>query len=129
LILANISVVPETKRRILEESRGAPDRVPAWMDAAIYGSPLMTPRLFMHGLAQLMGQQRMDFEQVIEEQVGEPGPIEELLDSAPIPGAGEDESDGELIDAVSEVTKAHMQALVDIARDLDRRLKGLLDPQ
>ena len=128
-ILANISIVPETKRRIHEESRDATERIPVWMDAAVNGPPLMTPRLFMHGLAQLLGAQRKDFEQVIAEQVTEPGPIEALLDSAPIPQAGENESDSELTDGVGEASSAHMQALVEIARDLDQQLKGQVDPR
>jgi len=127
LILASISIVPETKKRILRDAEGAPDRIPAWMDAAVYGPPLMTPRLFMHGLAQLTGEQRKDFEQVIEEQVTEPEPIEELLAGAPIPEGGEDELDSELFHGVGEATGAHMQALVDIAHDLDLRLMDMLD--
>jgi hypothetical protein len=126
-ILAGISVVQATKERILEESKDAPDRVPAWLDAAVYGPPLMTPRLFMHGIAQLMGDQRRDFEQVIDEQVSEPDPILELLADAPIPQAGEEESDSELTQGVAEATRAHMEALVEIARDLDQQLQTLLD--
>lgn len=129
VILANISIAPETKRRIREESKDATERIPAWMDAAVNGPPLMTPRLFMHGLAQLLGAQRRDFEQVIAEQVTEPGPIEELLASAPIPRAGENESDSELTDGVGQASSAHMQALVEIARDLDRQLRGQVDPR
>jgi hypothetical protein len=129
VILANISIVPETKRRIHEESRDAVERIPAWMDAAVNGPPLMTPRLFMHGLAQLLGSQRKDFEQVIAEQVSEPEPIEALLDNAPIPQAGENESDSELTEGVGQASSAHMQALVNIARDLDRQLRGQVDPR
>jgi hypothetical protein len=81
----------------------------------------------VQGLAQLMSEQRKDFECVIEEQVTEVEPIEELLAEAPIPEGGEDESDRELIHAVGEVIGAHMQALVEIARDLDARLTDLLD--
>lgn len=125
-ILASISIVAETRERILEDAKDAPDRIPAWMDAVVYGPPLMTPRLFMHGLGQLMGGQRRHFERVIEEQVTAPEPIEELLASAPIPDGGEDESDSELIHGVGEVMRAHMQALVDIARDLDSRLRDML---
>ncbi len=97
------------------------------MDAALYGPPLMTPRLFTLGLAQLLGAQRKDFEQVIEEQVTEAEPIEEMLAGAPIPEGGEDESDSELTQGVGEASNAHMQALVDIARDLDQHLQNLLD--
>ncbi len=127
LILANISIVPATKERIMRESRDATDRVPAWMEAAVYGPPLMTPRLFMRGLAQLIGEQRRDFEQVVEEQVMEPEPIEELLGAAPVPEGGDDETDSELTGGVSEASVAHMQALVEIARDLDVRLRSMLD--
>ncbi len=128
VILACIAIAPETKRRINAESKDAAERVPVWLDAAVNGPPLMTPRLFMHGLAQMLGAQRGDFEQVIAEQVREPGPIEELLEDAPIPQAGERESDSELTDGVSAASGAHMRALVEIARDLDRRLRGPIDP-
>ncbi len=59
----------------------------------------------------------------------EPEPIEELLASAPIPEGGEDESESELIQGVGEVIRVHMEALVDIAQDLDLRLLDLLDPR
>lgn len=129
LILASISIVTETRELIREDSKDAPNRIPAWMDAAVYGPPLMTPRLFMLGLGQLAGDQRKHFERVIEEQVTEPEPIEELLTSAPIPEGEEDESESDLIHSVGEVIRAHMDALVNIARDLDRRLLDLLDPR
>jgi len=129
LILASIAIVTETREWIREEAKEAPDRIPAWMDAAVYGPPLMTPRLFMRGLGQLMGGQRRQFERVIEEQVSEPEPIEELLADAPIPEGDEDEADGELTHGVREALRAHMDALIRIARDLDARLMDLLDPR
>ncbi len=55
LILASISVVTETRELIRKDAKDAPNRIPAWMDAAVYGPPLMTPRLFMHGVGQLAG--------------------------------------------------------------------------
>ena len=51
------------------------------------------------------------------------------LAGAPIPEGGEDELDSELFHGVGEATGAHMQALVDIAHDLDLRLMDMLDPR
>jgi hypothetical protein len=126
-ILAQIAVVPETRARLKESAEGAVDRVPAWMDAAIYGSPLMTPRLFMRGLAQLLAKQREGFETVIEDQVADPEPLELALDESPVPEGSDDESDGEITQGVGHAIAAHTQALLDIAHDLDRQMRTLLD--
>lgn len=127
-ILAQIAVVPETRARLKERAEGAVDRIPAWMDASIYGPPLMTPRLFMRGLAELLAEQREGFETVIDEQVIEAEPLERLLDESPVPKGGDDESDSEITKGVGHAMTAHTQALLDIAHDLDKRMRGLLDP-
>ncbi len=106
-------------------AEGAVDRVPAWMEASIFGSPLMTPRLFMRGLAQLLAEQREGFEAVIEDQVIEAESLEWLLDEAPVPEGGDGEPDGELTQGLGRAMTAHVQALLDIAHDLDERMRAL----
>jgi hypothetical protein len=125
-ILAQLAVVPETRARLMERADGAVDRVPAWMEASVFGSPLMTPRLFMRGLAELLTEQREGFEAVIEDQVVEAEPLEQLLAESPVPGETDDESDSEITQGVGHAMTAHVQALLDIAHDLDKRMRALL---
>jgi hypothetical protein len=125
-ILAQVAMIPETRAWLMERADGAVDRVPAWMEAAIFGSPLMTPRLFMRGLAQLLSDQREGFEAVIEDQVIEAEPLEQVLAESPVPLGTDDESDSEITQGVGRAMVAHVQALLDIAHDLDKRMRAVL---
>jgi hypothetical protein len=91
-----------------EVSRG---RVPARLEAKVNGPPLMTIRLFIRGLAELMSEHRQAIERVVAEQVREPQPIEALLAAAPLPAGSDDESDGELMGAIGAAIGAHLEAL------------------
>lgn len=126
LILAQLAIVPATRSELQASARGAIERIPAWMNAAVYGPPLMTPHLFARGMAQLLGEQRVWFERVLHEQVADPEPIEEVLDEAPVPAGAEEEELGEITEGVGHAMAAHLQALLDIAHDLDDRLRALL---
>lgn len=125
-LLAQLAVVPETRAELKERAEGAVDRIPAWMEASVFGPPLMTPHLFMRGLAELLAEQREGFETVIEDQVIEAEPLERLLAESPVPKGTGDEPDGEITKGVGQAMTAHVQALLDIAHDLDRRMRGLL---
>ncbi len=127
-ILAQLSVVPETRAHLKERAEGAVDRIPAWMEASVYGPPLMTPRLFVCGLAQMLAEQREGFERVIGEQVVEAEPLEEVLAEAPVPKGDDEEADSEITSGVGRAMTAHTQALLDIAHDLDKRLREMFDP-
>jgi hypothetical protein len=127
-ILAQLAVVPATRARLKERAEGAVDRIPAWMEASVYGPPLMTPRLFMRGLAELLAEQREGFESVIEDQVVEAEPLEQVLAESPVPKGSDDESDSEITKGVGHAMTAHVQALLDIAHDLDKRMRALLGP-
>jgi hypothetical protein len=125
-LLAQLAVVPETRAALKERAEGAVDRIPAWMEASVFGSPLMTPRLFMRGLAELLAEQREGFETVIEDQVIEVEPLERVLAESPVPKGADDESDSEITKGVGHAITAHVQALLDIAHDLDKRMRALL---
>jgi hypothetical protein len=125
-ILAQIAVVPETRAWLMERAEGAVDRIPAWMEASVFGSPLMTPRLFMRGLAEMLTEQRKGFEAVIEDQMVEAEPLERILAESPVPKGTGDESDSEITQGVGHAITAHVQALLDIAHDLDKRMRALL---
>lgn len=127
-ILAQLAVVPSTRARLKESTQGAVDRIPAWMDASVYGPPLMTPRLFMRGLAQLLAEQREGFEAVIDDQVVEAEPLEQVLAESPVPEGTDGESDREINRGVGHAMTAHTQALLDIAHDLDKRMRELHGP-
>jgi hypothetical protein len=127
-ILAQLAVVPKTRAELKERAEGAVDRIPAWMEASVFGPPLMTSRLFMRGLAELLAEQREGFETVIEDQVVEAEPLERVLAESPVPMGTDDESDGEITKGVGHAMTAHVQALLDIAHDLDKRMRALLGP-
>jgi hypothetical protein len=126
LILARLAVVPTTRKELQASARGAVGRIPAWMNAAVYGPPLMTPHLFLRGMAQLLGEQRKWFERVLQEQVADPEPIEEVLAEAPVPAGSEEEELAEITEGVGQAMAGHLRALLDIAHDLDNRLRALL---
>jgi hypothetical protein len=126
VVLAQIAVVPETRAELKERMPDAVDRIPAWMDARVYGPLLMTPGLFIRGIAQLLGEHREAIERVVAEQVLEPEPIEEMLAEAPVPEGSEEEEDREVTVGVGQAMTAHVQAIVDIAHDLDNRLAAML---
>jgi hypothetical protein len=129
ILIAQLAIVPETRAALLASMPNAVERVPAWMEARINGPAIMTTRLFIHGLAQLMGEHRRAIERVTAEQVDDPQPIEEWLAAAPLPSGKEDESNGEMIAAVGQATIAHAEALVEIARDFDQLRRDLANPR
>jgi hypothetical protein len=127
VVIAHLAVVPETQKELLATMPDAVERIPAWLEAEENGPALMTPRLFVRGMAQLMGEQREAISRVVADQVLEPRPIEASLAAAPLPAGTEDEDNGEMIAALSEAIGAHMNALVEIARDLDEQMAPKLD--
>jgi hypothetical protein len=127
-LIIQLTVSPETHAELEASLTDAVKRIPAWIEAKFIGPPLLSPRLFIRGLAQLLGEHRRAIARVTAEQVPEPKPIEELLAAAPLPAGGKEESDGEMIAAVGEATVAHAEALVEIARDFDRLRRELAEP-
>jgi hypothetical protein len=125
VILAELAVVPETRAELKAKMPDAVDRIPAWMEMRVFGTPLMTPALFGRGIAQLMGEHREAIERVVAEQVLEPEPIEEMLAEAPVPAGEEEEEEGEVIAGVGQALIAHVKALAEIAHDLDMRMAML----
>jgi len=119
LIVSQLAVRPETRAELQASLPGAIERIPAWMDARVFGPPLMTPGLFVRGLAQLLAVHREAIERVVEDQVTDRGAIEELLAAAPVPGGGDGESDKEVTEGIGLAMPAHAQALIHIAMDLD----------
>jgi len=129
LLVAQLAIVPDTRAELLASMPDAVKRVPAWMEARVNGAATMTARLFVRGLAQLLGEHRRAIERVTAEQVDKPEPIEEWLAAAPLPGGGEEESNSEAIAAVGQAIAAHAEALVEIARDFDQLRGELRDPR
>ncbi len=129
LIIAKLALAPATRDDLEASMPDAVERVPAWLEAKVNGPPLMTVRIFIRGLAQLMGEHRAAIERVVAEQVRNPEPIESLLAAAPLPAGDEGESDPELMAAVGAAIGAHLEALVEIARDFDQMRRDLADPR
>jgi hypothetical protein len=129
VLITQLAIVPETRAELQASMPDAVKRIPAWMEARVKGPPLMTTRLFILGLAQLLGEHRRAIERVAAEQVDKPEPIEEWLAGAPLPTGGEEEADSEMIAAVGQATVAHAEALVEIARDFDDLRRELAKPR
>ncbi|HEU4706928.1 MAG TPA: hypothetical protein VFS64_07065 [Solirubrobacterales bacterium] len=117
VVLAHLAVFPQTKAELMADMRGVVNRAPAWLDAHLAGQKVMTLELFLHGLAQTLAKQRAAIERVTAEQVGDPTSIEETLERAPVPVGTEERS--ELFPAISAAMVAHLQALADLAYDLE----------
>src|ERR1044072_4761390 len=113
MLLAHLAVVPETRAELMSDMSGMLNRSPAWLEAHLEGQQVMTLDLFLHGVAQSLGKQRMAIERVVDEQVSDPAAIEEGLADPPVPDGTEERS--HLFPAVGEVVAAHTKALVDIA--------------
>ncbi|MGE5283137.1 MAG: hypothetical protein ACM3N0_12625 [Chloroflexota bacterium] len=126
-MLAQLAVRPATRNRLQESANSALERVPAWMEAAIFGPPRMTPRLFVRGLAQVLAEQRQGVELLLREQVADPEPLDAMLAAAPVPEGGEEETEAELARGVGAAMTAHVQTMLGIARDLDERFRRLLE--
>jgi hypothetical protein len=129
ILITQLAIVPETRAELQASMPEAIKRIPAWLEARVEGTAIMTTRLFIRGLAQLMGEHRMAIEKVAADQVDEPREIAEWLTGAPLPAGGEEESDGEMIAAVGQATVAHAEALIAIARDFDELRRELANPQ
>ncbi|HEY6551459.1 MAG TPA: hypothetical protein VIY71_09710 [Solirubrobacterales bacterium] len=127
-LIAQLAIIPDTRAALQASMPNAVERIPAWMEARINGPALMTTRLFIRGLAQLMGEHRQAIERVTAEQVQEPQPINAWLAAAPLPTGDEEESNSEMIAAVGQATTAHAEALVEIARDFDELRRELAHP-
>lgn len=117
IVLAQLAALPQTRAELLAEMEDLIDRAPAWLDAHFQGQQTMTLDLFLQGIAQTMGKQRAAIEQVVGEQVDDPESIKEALAEAPIPAPTEERS--ALMRGVFNAMTAHLQALADLAYDLE----------
>jgi len=126
-LIANLSVVPETRTELLERMPDMLNRAPAWLNAHMEGVEEMTLKLFMQGIAQTMAEHRKAIERVVEEQVVEPDEIEETLAEAPVPAARDEEDRSDLMQGVGQAMTAHTKALVDIAYDLETQVRSFLE--
>jgi hypothetical protein len=127
-ILARLSILPWRRGELKSSMSGIVRRAPAWMDAHFRGERGMTLELFALGIAQTMTTQRAEIEQVLSEQVEEPGPFQALLAEAPLPANPEQLARGELLSGIAKAMTAHTKALAGIAADVDvkyRRHFGL----
>lgn len=120
-MLAHLAVMPPTRADLLATMPGMVDRTPAWLEARVRSRP-MTWRVFFTGLAQVASVHREAIERVIAEQVDDSAPIEEALDRAPVPPAGQDEDRSALMSGVVHALQAHTEALVEIANDLELKV-------
>ncbi len=119
MLIACLALEPDTASELLPKSAHAAQRVPAWMEMWLNGPTDSSMRLFALGCAQLLAEHRKALEQIVEDQVAEPAPIEEALAESPIPTGEEEESTDELIVRFSRAFRANFQASIAIARDLD----------
>jgi hypothetical protein len=117
ILLARLTVSPQTRAELETEMQDLIDRPPAWLNAHFQGQQVMTLELFFHGLAQTLATQRAAIERVVAEQVADPASIQEPLAEAPVPVGTEER--GELLPGVTNAISAHLKALVDLAYNLE----------
>ena len=119
-LVAQLSVVPETKAELTARMPGLVGLSPAWLEVEVQGKR-MTWELFVLGLVQTVAEHRKAIERVVAEQVVDAGSIEEALAEAPIPTETQDRS--ALMEGLVKVLSAHLSALVDIAYDLEKAIR------
>jgi hypothetical protein len=124
-LLAQLSVVPATKAELTGRMPGLVGLSPAWLEVEVQGKQ-MTWDLFVLGLVQTVAEHRKAIERVVAEQVVDADSIEQALAEAPVPTDTKDRS--ALMEALAKILTAHLEALVDIAYDLERQFGGTIDP-
>lgn len=125
MLIAHLAMDPQTSDELIAAAPTAGERVPAWMEMWVFGSQPEPGRRFALGCTQLLGEQRRALERIIDEQIEDPGPIEEILEEYPIP-TGEDEDASELMAGAAGAFHANFEASLAIARDYDEWIEELL---
>lgn len=118
-------MVPATKAELTERMPGLVGLSPAWLEVEVQGRQ-MTLDPFVLGLVQTVAEHRKAIERVVAEQVVDADSIEQALAEAPVPIDTKDRST--LMKALGKLLSAHLEALVDIAYDLERQFGGTIDP-
>jgi len=126
MLIAHLAMDPDTSDELIAASPTAGERVPAWMEMRVFGPQPELGRRFALGCAQLLGEQRLVLERIVDEQIEDPRPIEEILEGHPIP-TGEDEDASELMASAAEAFHANFEACLAIARDYDEWIEQLLE--
>ena len=127
LLIAQLALDPDLRSEITRKMVHVVGRVPAWMEARVYGVETMSSRLFALGTVQLMAEHRMALERIVDDQIESPKSIDEIeaiLAESPVPLGADGETAEELFDAIGDVFNAHIQTMVAIARDFDEWMEG-----
>lgn len=125
MLIAHLAMDPQTSDELIAASPTAGERVPAWMEMRVFGLQPEPGRRFALGCAQLLGEQRRALERIIDEQIEDPKPIEEILEEHPIP-TGDDEGASELMAGAAGAFHANFEASLAIARDYDEWIEEAL---
>lgn len=125
LLISQLALDLDLRRELGRKMAGVVGRVPAWMEARVYGVEIISARLLALGTAQLMAEHRSAIERIIDDQLEDSESIEAILRESPVPPGASDETSRDIFRALSGVFHAHLQAMVAIARDIDEREEEL----
>jgi hypothetical protein len=114
-LIAELARNEETADDLRRALPQAIERLPTWLTARVHGPPPIDAQALVRDFAELVGVHREALLRVVREQVAEPAEIEAVLESAPVPGADEDD----LAEAVGRVSGAHSRVLLLLGRDFD----------
>jgi hypothetical protein len=119
MLISQLALDPDLRRTLGRKMAHAISRVPAWMEARVYGVQVISSRLFALGSVQLMAEHRSAIEQIVDAQVDDPEPIEAVLAENPVPAGTDEETAEELYEQMGGVFSAHLEAMAAIGRDID----------
>ncbi len=120
--IAHLVVAPGEDEELLTGFVEAEQRNPAWMEMQVFGEGENLLRLFARGCSLQLAEHREALEQIAADQIDEPDLVEEIervLARYPVPD-GEEEPLSRLFSGVSDAMSANLQAILIVARHLDR---------
>jgi len=118
VLLAYLSVVPETRAELAATMPDLLERAPAWLEAIERGGAV-TLEVFARGLLETVTIQRREFERVVAEQTHDREPIQRRFARPLVDEAMAGRNPPEFLAAVIDATNVHSHALLEIAADLE----------
>ncbi len=123
LAIAYMAKDEDVRAELIEASRHAAERVPAWLDMRVYGPGDEPEHKFVLGLTQLLADQRATIERIVDEQVENPEPIARCLAKGSVPCTAEGDDTEQLLMAAGLAMEANFQSALVMARELDDRVE------
>gem|GEM_PF-3755618 len=115
LLTAQLAFLEQTREELSASLPDAIQRMPVRLQMSVHGHAKTSPEELFRDIAELLSVHRRAIVRVVEEQVDEQAPIEDLLEDAPVP----DREDDDAAPLVGRIVLAHSRALILIAADID----------